>query len=356
MSVFLIYTFREPELLARTIRRLAPHPVVVHVDRKVDQAPFVAALAAEDRDRVEFLADRVRVNWGGYSQVEAIRRLVAAGIARARPEEHLVLLSGQDYPIRPVAELEAMLAGSGGKQFLRYFDVAGSEEKYTAQVDRRYHRDLALLSARTTDPRLRRARNAAIRVLESASRAAGPLRPPAGFRVAHGVTHFAMTAGFAAEARGVGDARDRALLPSGLRRGGEVLPVPGPQLRARTGDGRSARGRLRALRGPGQLALRQPPPHRPVAHQGLHGGGLARGGGVARVVPAQARDRAERRAPRPDRPRASCTRSNSSARRAGRTASAGRPHGPASHTVPRGRRRPEHGARILLRGSRADGT
>ena len=199
MSVFLIYTFREPELLARTIRRLAPHPVVVHVDRKVDQAPFVAALAAEDRGRVEFLADRVRVNWGGYSQVEAIRRLVAAGIARARPEEHLVLLSGQDYPIRPVAELEAMLAGSGGRQFLRYFDVAGSEEKYTAQVDRRYHRDLALLSTRTTDPRLRRARNAAIRVLESASRAAGPLRPPAGFRVAHGVTHFAMTAGFAAE-------------------------------------------------------------------------------------------------------------------------------------------------------------
>jgi hypothetical protein len=198
MTVFLIYTFREPELLARTIRRLAPHPVVVHVDQKVDQAPFASGVEAEDRDRVEFLADRVRVNWGGYSQVEAIRRLVTAGIARARPDEHLVLLSGQDYPIRPVAELEEMLAGSGGRQFLRYFDIAGSEEKYTAQVDRRYHRDLALLSTRTANPRMRRARNLAIRALEAASRASGPLRPPAGFRVAHGVTHFAMTADFAA--------------------------------------------------------------------------------------------------------------------------------------------------------------
>jgi hypothetical protein len=199
MSVFLIYTFREPELLARTIRRLAPHQVVVHVDEKVDQGPFVAALAAEDAGRVEFLSDRVRVNWGGYSQVVAIRRLVQAGIARARPDEHLVLLSGQDYPIRPVAELDGMLRASGGRQFLRYFEVAGSEEKYTAQVDRRYHRDLAFLSTRTTDPRLRRVRNLAVRVLEAASRAAGPLRPPAGLRVAHGVTHFAMTADFAAE-------------------------------------------------------------------------------------------------------------------------------------------------------------
>jgi hypothetical protein len=198
MTIFLIYTFREPALLARTIRRLAPHKVVVHVDQKVDQAPFTSAVGAEDRDRVEFLADRVRVNWGGYSQVEAIRRLVNAGIARARHDEYLVLLSGQDYPIRPVADLEGMLAGSDGKQFLRYFDVAGSEAKYTAQVDRRYHRDLALLSTRTTDARLRRARNLAIRVLETASRAAGALRPPAGFRVAHGVTHFAMTADFAA--------------------------------------------------------------------------------------------------------------------------------------------------------------
>lgn len=198
MSVFLIYTFREPELLARTIQRLAPHPVVVHVDEKVDQAPFAAAVAAEDNARVEFISDRVRVNWGGYSQVEAIRRLVQAGISQARPDEYLVLLSGQDYPIRPVAELEEMLAGSAGKQFLRYFDVAGSEVKYTSQVDRRYHRDLSLLSTRTTDAKLRRARNLAIRVLEAGSRAAGPLRPPAGFRVAHGVTHFAMTADFAA--------------------------------------------------------------------------------------------------------------------------------------------------------------
>lgn len=198
MSVFLVYTFREPELLARTIRRLAPHQVVVHVDSKVDQAPFLAAVAAEDRGRVEFLDDRVRVNWGGYSQVVAIRSLVRAGIARARPDEHLVLLSGQDYPIRPVDELEAMFAASGGRQFLRYFEIAGSDGKYTSQVDRRYHRDLALLSTRTTDPRLRRVRNAAIRVLETASRAAGPLRPPAGLRVAHGVTHFAMTADFAA--------------------------------------------------------------------------------------------------------------------------------------------------------------
>jgi hypothetical protein len=199
MSVFLIYTFREPELLARTIRRLHPHQVVVHVDEKVDEAPFVSAVSAEDAGRVEFLRDRVRVNWGGYSQVTAIRRLVTAGIARARHDEYLILLSGQDYPIAAVGELEAMLVAANGKQFLRYFRVAESDEKYTSQVFRRYHRDLGLLSTRTTNGRLRRLRNMAIRALETASRARGPLRPPVGFTVAHGVTHFAMTASFAAD-------------------------------------------------------------------------------------------------------------------------------------------------------------
>jgi hypothetical protein len=197
MTVFLVYTFREPKLLARSIRMLSPHKVVVHVDAKVDITPFTRAIAPEDRERVFFISERVRVNWGGYSQVQAIRSLVQRGILLAQPTEYLVLLSGQDYPIRPMKDLDALFEKEQGRQFLRYFEISKSEQKYKTQIARRHHRDLRFLSSRTNNQHLRRIRNASVRVLELASKFGTPLQPPEGFRVAHGVTHFAMTAEFA---------------------------------------------------------------------------------------------------------------------------------------------------------------
>lgn len=199
MTVFMIYTFREAELLGRVVRALAPHPVLVHVDAKVDQVPFESAIDIMDRQRVHFLCKRVQVNWAGYSQVDAIRRLVAEALRVARPEEYLVMLSGQDYPIKPVSELEKHLERGGGKQYLRYFEVARSEKKYTSRAFRRHHRDLSFLSTRTGNRRLKKMRNGLIRGLEMISALGPAVKPPVGMRVAHGGTHFAITASFANE-------------------------------------------------------------------------------------------------------------------------------------------------------------
>lgn len=195
VTVFLLYTFKEPELLERVSRALAPHPLVVHVDAKVDEAPFRAAVAGTG-DRVQFVDDRVLVNWGGYSQVRAIRRLVARGLDLATSDdEYMVMLSGQDYPVKPMQALDKFFDEGRPAQYLRAFVVADSSDHYRRQVNRRHFRDLPFLARRTVQPRLRRLRNIAIRGLEKLNVVMPRLTPPKGLVVAHGGTHFALTAG-----------------------------------------------------------------------------------------------------------------------------------------------------------------
>lgn len=195
MTVFLVYTFKDPALLGRVVDRLAPHPVIVHVDRKVDERPFRDAVATAGA-RVEFIEDRVLVNWAGWSQQVAIRRLVARALGRVRDDEYVVMLSGSDYPLRPVDRLDAFLAERPGHQHLRAFDVVQSgSDHYRAEMERRHFRDLPLLRRWTPRPRVRRLRNAVIRSLEAAARILPPRTPPPGVVLAHGGTHFALTAG-----------------------------------------------------------------------------------------------------------------------------------------------------------------
>lgn len=190
--IFLVYTFQDAEHLAELVDAVAPYRVFVHVDAKVDLTPF--ADVANDRTNVEILSERVQVNWGGYSQVCAIRLLVAAALEVSAEHDYLVMLSGSDFPLRAIDEFVDHLGRNQGQQHLRAFEIAGSSAKYTSQVDRRHHRDLRLLSTKTHVKLLRKARNAVIRIID------GPLSlrrvpvQPEGLRIGHGGTHFAVTA------------------------------------------------------------------------------------------------------------------------------------------------------------------
>lgn len=104
MSVaYVVLAHHLPDQLARLVRRLLPgdHRVLVHVDRRSDLAPFARALAPEvATGQVELLADRVACRWGDYSLVEATVRGVERALATSPAATHVVLLSGQCYPIK----------------------------------------------------------------------------------------------------------------------------------------------------------------------------------------------------------------------------------------------------------------
>lgn len=90
-----------PRGMDRLLSRLS-HPDVkffIHVDGKSSIKPFEDALVGYDN--VIFLkgADRVRVNWGGRSVVDAVLSLIGAAQKDQANFDRFLLLSAADYPI-----------------------------------------------------------------------------------------------------------------------------------------------------------------------------------------------------------------------------------------------------------------
>jgi hypothetical protein len=125
---YIVLAHKLPGQLARLVTRLR-HPgdlVLVHVDAKADLAPFETALRDAGLTGPDLVVarDRVPVHWGGFGEVQA----ALAAIRRALREpswSHIVLLSGQDYPIKPQAEIRSFLAAHRDVSFL--FSSAGRD-------------------------------------------------------------------------------------------------------------------------------------------------------------------------------------------------------------------------------------
>jgi hypothetical protein len=116
---FLILTHRGPEQLARLVGRLlAPGTSVhVHIDRKTSAAVHAAMVRALPADERVHLLERLPTPWASWTYVEATLRGIETIIGAPAPPEHVVLLSGQDYPLRPAREIAAFLAQYRGWTF-----------------------------------------------------------------------------------------------------------------------------------------------------------------------------------------------------------------------------------------------
>ena len=99
MIAALILAHHSPELLARLVRRLESYGAqcFIHIDAKVDIVPFQAACSSSSPI---FVKSRRKVAWGGFSLVAATISLLSAAILDPR-FTHLVLVSGDSYPIKP---------------------------------------------------------------------------------------------------------------------------------------------------------------------------------------------------------------------------------------------------------------
>ena len=108
--VYVVLSHRNPEQVLRLVRALGEGPaarVLVRHD------PRGAPLAAAEIEAAgaEALEDRIEFQWGGWSKLELILACLREAAARHHPDWVLVL-SAQDYPLRPLADIEADLAAS----------------------------------------------------------------------------------------------------------------------------------------------------------------------------------------------------------------------------------------------------
>lgn len=108
-----VLAHRDPEQLAHLLEALDPLPVVVHVDARVAPAEAAELLAVARRRPGAVLAPRRRTHLASWSLVAAELDALALAVGRT-DAEHVVVMSGADYPLLPVPVLEAELRARPG--------------------------------------------------------------------------------------------------------------------------------------------------------------------------------------------------------------------------------------------------
>ncbi len=149
---YVITAYKYPQQLARLVNRIrveSPNaPILVHVDRKADLREY---LELSKGAGVEFIAERQRVAWGSFSMVRATMTLLQCALERG--VDHVVLLSEQCYPIRPISELEDHLSAYHGYDFIDSDPVLTRDSHKAERYQSFYFPDLAgrfpRLAART---------------------------------------------------------------------------------------------------------------------------------------------------------------------------------------------------------------
>jgi hypothetical protein len=179
LVAYLILSYTHPELVERLVARLHGGLVVVQHDDRATSLGEVDALRIPP----------VPIEWGHGSQLAAVLR--ALRWVRERAEfDWLVLLSGQDYPVRPIATIEAELAAAPFDAFIRHAPVAplrlrrGAVDEFARRYAYRWRPARSARLARL-DPLVQ------VRTLPSGTYAGFPARPP--LPVFHGSDWFSLS-------------------------------------------------------------------------------------------------------------------------------------------------------------------
>jgi hypothetical protein len=95
--------------------------IYLHIDRLSGRKIHQEAIdALENIQNLTYLR-RYATSWGGFGLVKAtlegLRQIMLSGLP-----EYVILLSGQDYPVKPKEELEAFLQNNYGMSYMEYYN------------------------------------------------------------------------------------------------------------------------------------------------------------------------------------------------------------------------------------------
>lgn len=132
---YIVVAHTLPEHLIRLVRRLETDDArfFIHIDRRAPQS----AIAIVERELGSApnvrLLPRHRCHWASFSLVEAALKGVHALLESPDRLEYGVLLTGQDYPLRPADAIERALAEADGRSFLSHWPSTG---RFLKRVER----------------------------------------------------------------------------------------------------------------------------------------------------------------------------------------------------------------------------
>jgi hypothetical protein len=116
----LIVTHTSPELTARTIKKLdnGKFDFYIHLDKKVELSTHAELIAMPN---VTFVQDRLDAKWAGYSVVDASFKCIREIVASGKEYGFIIMLSGQDYPVKSADDISSFLEKKAGKQLLKHW-------------------------------------------------------------------------------------------------------------------------------------------------------------------------------------------------------------------------------------------
>jgi len=84
---------------------------------------------------VTILRNRHKINWGGYNMVRATLGLIRAA-CKKKEAGYLILLSGQDFPLKSTAFIYDFLKKDYGREYLEYFSLPSDNWALNNGLDR----------------------------------------------------------------------------------------------------------------------------------------------------------------------------------------------------------------------------
>lgn len=110
---YLILAHKNPNQVKRLVS-LLNDDIYIHIDSKCDIEKFYMS-----NEKIKYLNDRISVNWGGFTMVQATLKLINTA-RKNRNYDYYVLLSGDDYPISNLNEFELFLDKHKEYSFMEY--------------------------------------------------------------------------------------------------------------------------------------------------------------------------------------------------------------------------------------------
>lgn len=122
MKIFyLVQAHANPQMLSRMIDRLSNDNVffLIHIDLKSDIHTFKEVCP---QSNVLFIEDRVDCIWGDFSIVQTTLNLIEnlKNLA-AQPEDRIILISGQDYPLKNASSITEFYKTHSDTDFIEMF-------------------------------------------------------------------------------------------------------------------------------------------------------------------------------------------------------------------------------------------
>lgn len=122
--VYLILVHKNANQVNRMISRLkgATTYFILHIDAKCDVQDYLKATENNDAN-ISFVKNRVSCVWGTFSIVEATINGLKFALSTIKDADRVVLLSGQDYPIKSSGYIDAYFRENPDVIFMNYFTL-----------------------------------------------------------------------------------------------------------------------------------------------------------------------------------------------------------------------------------------